>query len=137
MTATQSTDLATNFTPTTERVRDRFIAHSAITHSAIGGLAEYAAAFDRWFASVTQTAPTIQTVQTVKTTDEYAALPIGSVVRSTENGQVVERVDENEDEDRTGYRWVYTGELKGTYEHFTIARVIGEGTVLYRPAAVL
>lgn len=42
--------MSKNFTPTTERVRDRYIEHSRITGSTLGGPAEYGEAFDRWLA---------------------------------------------------------------------------------------
>jgi hypothetical protein len=72
------------------------------------------------------------TVTTVTTEAEYAALPIGAVVRGNQHGQVAERVDEEGDR----YRWVYTGYSAGfsAFEHKTIARDLGTATVLYVPA---
>jgi len=150
---------SSTFIPTTERVRDRFIAHSEITHSHVSGLgavdgrddyaaafdrwlvqtleaanpAEYSAAFDRWFAHVLNE----RRPRVITTEAEYAALPIGSIVRSNGHyGQVAERVDETEDPD-SNYRWIYTGGGKGAFEHATIARNLGEATVLFTPPAAV
>jgi hypothetical protein len=68
-------------------------------------------------------------VRTVTIEAEYAALPIGSVIRGNRHGEVAERVNE-EDE---GYRWVYTGSNEGAFQHMTIARNLGEATVLFTP----
>jgi hypothetical protein len=68
-------------------------------------------------------------VDVVSTEAEYGALPIGSIVRSTRHGEVAERVDENDE----GYRWVYTGSPEGAFQHETIARNLGEATVLFTP----
>jgi hypothetical protein len=128
-----STDPRANFTPTTERVRDRYIVHSELTRSAIGGPVEYAAAFDRWFATSVAAAVAEATAPvTVATEADYAALPIGTVVRGNQHGQVAERVDEEED---GGYRWLYIGYSAGfsAFEHKTIARDLGEATVLFTP----
>lgn len=65
----------------------------------------------------------------VTTEAEYEALPIGSVIRGNRHGQVAERVDE-EDE---GFRWLYTGSNEGTFQHETIARNLGEASVLFTP----
>jgi hypothetical protein len=126
----------TPFTPTTERVRDRFIAHSEITGSSIGGPAEFGAAFDRWFAAAVVAATPVIIVTTVSTEAEYAALPIGSVVRgNNQYAQIAERIGEEEDADLLGYRWVYPGSSKGAFQHETIARNVGAATVLFMPPA--
>lgn len=63
----------TPFTPGLERVRDRYIAHSQITSSAIGGPQEYGEAFDRFLAK--EKADAVREYQRQRAVEELLSLP--------------------------------------------------------------